>query len=104
MMDQNQSLHQHQFADLESIPDQIGYAILNAKDGTPLHSPSGSMSSHDIELLYQILLEVGGTMKGSGDKLNKINIEGGDILYSMCVTDDGYVYLVKRRAIDNGVH
>ena len=106
MMNENQLLHQHHFADLESIPNQIEHAILNAKDGSLL---SGSMSPHDIDILYQILLEVGETMKGdggaeTGDKLKTITVEGGDISYSMCVTADGYIYLVKRRSIDNRDH
>jgi hypothetical protein len=115
MINESQPLHHHHFADLESIPNQIGYAILNSKDGSLLHPPSGLLSHHDIDLLYQILLEVGETMKenettargsgpGSEDKLKKITIGGGNILYNMCLTADGFVYLVKRRSIDNSDH
>jgi|EP01083_Nonionella_stella_P045897 hypothetical protein len=108
MIIENQPIHQHHLADLESIPNQIGHAIINSKDGALLHPPSGSLSHHDIDLLYQILLEVGETMKEdgnsastgtSGDKLKKVTIEGGDALYSMCATTDGFVYVVKRRSI-----
>ena len=114
-MSVNQPLHQHQFADLESIPNLLGHAILNANDGSQIQSPSGSMSTHDIDLMYQILLEVGEIMKGdmnmitnrgigSSDKFKKITIEGRGVSYSVCLTTEGYIYIVKRRSVDNGDH
>lgn len=90
--------HQHQLADLESIPNQLGHAILFAKDGSLVQAPSESMSQHDIDLLYKILLEV---EIGRGDKLRKITVKGGEMVYSICVTADGYIYIVKQRAMDN---
>ena len=100
-----QALHhqQHHFADLEAIPNQIGHAILNIKDGSLVHPPNGSLTQHDIGLLYEILLEVGETTKGSisskpsGDKLRVVTIEGSMVSYNICATADGYVYLVKRK-------
>lgn len=110
MMNEAQPLHQHHFADLESIPNQIGHAILNAKDGSLIHPPRGSLSHHDIHLLYEILLEVGETMKGgqgnqtASDKLKKVTIEGNDVSYSACASADGYVYLVKRKIMNTNQH
>ncbi len=133
---QQQPLHQHQhrqhLADLESIPNQIGHAILNSSDGSLLSS-SGTLSQNDVDILYQVVLEIGETMKpqkngfgggfgstststsgstsvegtngssgggGGGEKLKKITIEGGGIQYSICVTADGFIYLIKRRSVD----
>ena len=101
MIKEHQPLHLHHLPDLESIPNQIGHAILNSKDGSLLIQPSGSLSHHDIDILYQILLEVGETTKDSHEKLKKVTIEGNDVLYSLCCTADGFVFIVKKRAIDN---
>lgn len=112
-MNENQQPLHHFAADLESIPNQIGHVILN-KDGLPIHPPSGSLSKHDVDILYQILLEVGEIMVGgesngngnsnvnirsNNEKLKMLTIEGGSgVSYSICVTKDGYLYVVKRRS------
>mmetsp|Transcript_6605 Transcript_6605/g.7665 ORF Transcript_6605/g.7665 Transcript_6605/m.7665 type:complete len:116 (+) Transcript_6605:30-377(+) len=109
------SLHHH----LESIPDQVGIAILRSQDGSMIQQPSGTLLDHDVQILYQMLLEIGGilvstgnTSTGSekgGESLKRFTVEmgggggGGDggerekISYSVCVTGDGFVYIVKRR-------
>jgi len=97
-------LHHH----LESIPDQVGIAILRSNDGSILHPPTGSLCTHDVQILYRMLLEIGGILlpsNSSGSEkdeelLKRFNVEmGGDlekISYTVCLTQDGFVYIVKK--------
>jgi len=102
---------------LESIPDQVGIAILRSQDGSMIQQPSGTLFDHDVQILYQMLLEIGGILVSTGnistgsekgrESLKRFTVEmgsgGGDggerekISYSVCATGDGFVYIVKRR-------
>ena len=104
-------LHHH----LESIPHQIGVAILRSEDGSSFQPPSGTLSDHDVQILYKMLLEVGGILEpnprtvsnvGNSEKglesfkrftVERRGDEGEKMSYSVCVTVDGFVCIVKRR-------
>ncbi len=93
--------HAMHLIDLESIPNQIGTAVLSASDGIPLRPHTGSLSDHDANTLYQILLEVGDILESDDEALKSINIScGGDdggSHYSVCVANT-YVYIVKKKS------
>uniref|UniRef100_A0A7S2S507 Late endosomal/lysosomal adaptor and MAPK and MTOR activator 5 n=1 Tax=Eucampia antarctica TaxID=49252 RepID=A0A7S2S507_9STRA len=103
----NTALHQPAHAlhlvDLESIPNQIGTAILRSSDGIPLRPHTGDLSENDGNVLYQMLLEVGDVLE-SDESLKSINIscgggntnDGGAPHYSVCVADT-CVYIVKKK-------
>ena len=106
-------LHHH----LESIPDQVGIAILRSEDGSIKEGPTGTLSDHDVHILYKMLLEIGGILVTRSAPINNTSIrgkggeclkrftverkggrdEGEKISYSVCVTGDGFVCIVKRR-------
>ena len=103
----NIPLHQMGVADLESIPHQIGHAILRLSDGATVRPASGQMSQNDTNVLYKMLLEVGNIteedplddMNGSGSELlRRINVKGDGVCYSMCISSDNLVYIVKKRS------
>jgi len=55
--------------DLDSIPGQIGHAILHASDGTILRPPTGSLTEQDLMIVYRMMLEIGTVLEGgSGGK------------------------------------
>ena len=92
-------MDQHHLSDLESIPNQIGTAILRSSDGELFRQPSGTLSEHDVGILYQMLIEVGGVIVRD-EKLRRVTVEGGNgVTYSMCAAMDGYIYIVKRRVV-----
>ena len=98
----------HLNVDLESIPNQIGHAILRSANGSILKPPNGSLTTNDVEILYKMLLEMGSILKegSSSDNgnakeelLNKVTVQGGNgISYCLGVSKDGYVYIVKKRS------
>lgn len=88
--------------DLNAIPNQTGYAVLAASDGTPALDPNGDLSLHDCKILYKMLLECGELFlhdhgdDGNQKNFRRMNVEAGAVTYSICVTADGFVYIVKR--------
>lgn len=95
----------HLDVDLESVPNQIGHAILRAADGSALKPPNGSLSANDVEVLYKMLLEMGHILKpqssndAGGELLKKVTIQGGNgICYCMGISMDGLVYIIKKRS------
>jgi len=92
--------------DLESIPNQIGHAILRSTDGSVIRK-SGSLESNDIDILYKMLLEMGDILNANGnvkkgkkeELLKRVNVQGGNgVCYSMGVSKDELVYIVKKRS------
>ncbi len=90
--------------DLDSIPGQIGHAILRASDGTIMNGPTGCLTERDARVAYRMMLEVGTVL--SGDDANKM--EGGlrrvtvgfrGVTYAITLGgNDGCLYVVKRRS------
>ena len=76
--------------------------------------PNGSLSSHDVNILYKMLLEMGHILNDQTSAVNgntnsnkkeellkKVTVQGGtgnDISYCMGVSKDGLVYIVKKRS------
>ena len=88
-------LEEYDLGDLNAIPNQTGYAVLRASNGTPSLNPKGDLSLHDCAIVYKMLLECGELFQG--DKhFRRMNIEAGAVTYSTCVTADGLIYIVKR--------
>jgi hypothetical protein len=96
MLDHVATLHH---LDLEHIPNHVGHAVLNAADGSILKPPNGSLSTSDVDIMYNILLEMGHVLDGKHDKdvLMRVNIQGNNgTCYTMGVSNDGLVYIVKK--------
>ena len=89
------ALPEYDLGDLNAIPNQTGYAVLVASDGTPSLDPTGDLSLHDCSILYKMLLECGELFHGD-QNFRRMNIEAGPVTYSICITADGFVYIVKR--------
>jgi len=88
----------NQLADLDSVPNQIGAAVIRSSDGTFLRPPSGLLSEHDAFIIYQMLMEVGHINSGQDHELGRVNVEGvNGVSYSACVDKNGFVYIVKRQ-------
>jgi hypothetical protein len=95
-MSDHDSLH---YMDLDQITNQIGYAIMNASDGSLLKPPSGSLSSIDTEIIYKLLLEMGPIVNdGNKDEaLKRVNVQGGNgISYTIVLSNDGLIHIVKK--------
>lgn len=116
-----------QSLDLESIPGQIGTAIIRASAANlsqkdhPQISCTGEMTEKDAGIMYSILLEIGTvlspppnmastktqpngkeneiTSDATGcEALKKFNVSFPSVQYSCCVSSTGCVYIVKRRS------
>jgi hypothetical protein len=113
-MAEHETLPLHLTVDLESVPNQIGNAILRSSNGSILKAPNGSLSEQDTNILYKILLEMGYVLKdqtqanADGESVNgshvkeellkKVTVQGGNgISYCMGVSVDGLVFIVKKR-------
>jgi hypothetical protein len=113
-MTEQETLPLHLNVDLESVPNQIGHAILRSSNGSIIKPPNGSLSSHDVNILYKMLLEMGHILNDQTSAVNgntnsnkkeellkKVTVQGGtgnDIRYCMGVSKDGLVYIVKKRS------
>mmetsp|Transcript_2124 Transcript_2124/g.2472 ORF Transcript_2124/g.2472 Transcript_2124/m.2472 type:complete len:108 (+) Transcript_2124:285-608(+) len=106
MTDQEMPLNPLQQAaavDLESIPNQIGYAVLNATDGSIVRPISGSLSMDDVMTLHKMLLEMGDILytdkNGDQELLKRVKVDVGDAGYNMCISKNGFIYIVKKQLI-----
>jgi hypothetical protein len=102
--------------DLDSIPGQIGHAILRASDGTILRPPTGSLTEQDVMIVYRMMLEIGTVLEGGtgGGKDNDDNdtnnsnaVEGlqrvtvgfKEVSYAVTLGgSDGCLYIVKKKS------
>lgn len=89
--------------DLDSLPGQIGAAVLRASDGAVLRPPASPdlLSDHDLSILYRMLREVGDVVPdGEGLRRIEVSFQGG-VRYTVALagdgTGDGFVYILKRR-------
>ena len=89
------ALEENDFRELNAIPNQIGYAVLAASDGAPSLNPTGDLSLEDCNLLYKMLLECEELFQGD-QHFRRLNVEAGSITYSICVTSEKLIYIVKR--------
>eukprot|EP00565_Helicotheca_tamesis_P007913 CAMPEP_0185723542 /NCGR_PEP_ID=MMETSP1171-20130828/358_1 /TAXON_ID=374046 /ORGANISM="Helicotheca tamensis, Strain CCMP826" /LENGTH=132 /DNA_ID=CAMNT_0028391261 /DNA_START=24 /DNA_END=422 /DNA_ORIENTATION=+ len=96
--------------DLESIPSQIGTAILHSATGAPLRPNTGQLTDADAQILYRMLLEVGTTLESSGNSggsdvgglndgegLKRVTVGFHSVSYNMTVGAEGFIYIVKCR-------
>lgn len=89
-----------QYMDLDQITNQIGYAIMNASDGSLLKSPSGSLSSSDTDIIYKLLLEMGPIVNfgNKNESLKRVNVQGSNgVCYTIVISNDGLIHVVKKR-------
>ena len=102
--------------DLDSIPGQIGHAIVSITDGTILRPPTGSLSKQDVEIVYRMMLEIGTVLEGGTggkDTMNNISdsdevvVEGlqrvtvgfKEVSYAITLGgSDGCLYIVKKKS------
>ncbi|KAL7453333.1 hypothetical protein ACHAWC_008447 [Mediolabrus comicus] len=102
--------------DLDSIPGQIGHAIVRIADGTILRPPTGSLSNQDVEIVYRMMLEIGTVLEGGTggkDTMNNISdsdevvVEGlqrvtvgfKEVSYAITLGgSDGCLYIVKKKS------
>ena len=90
---------------IPKLPSSSPSPALSTTNGTSIPSSQYGISANDQALLYQMLNEVGYLLQddannGEEDLLQRVNIQGGDdgIQYSMCVTKDGFIFIVKKLA------
>uniref|UniRef100_A0A7S4T9E9 Roadblock/LAMTOR2 domain-containing protein n=1 Tax=Ditylum brightwellii TaxID=49249 RepID=A0A7S4T9E9_9STRA len=92
--------------DLESIPSQIGTAVLHSTTGAPVRPNTGQLTDADAQILYRMLLEVGTALDSSGNKdmggsedegLRRVTVGFHSVSYNMTVGAEGYIYIVKCR-------
>jgi hypothetical protein len=85
--------------DLDSIPNQIGHAILRASDGDIVRQPTGTLTAADLNVLYKMLLETSDVLNNSEEVIQRVSISGGneDVEYSISLGTDGLIYIVKKR-------
>ena len=88
---------------LESIPNQIGHAILTAADGSTIRQANGSLSTKDVDIVYKIILEMGYILNIDEkvsmreELLKRITIQGGNgVYYCIGASKDGLIYIVKK--------
>ena len=82
--------------DLDSIPGQIGHAILRASDGTILRPPTGSLTEQDIMIVYRIMLEIGTVLEGgTGGKMKITEDDNDTIKYNINNDDNDEVVIVE---------
>lgn len=103
--------------DLDSIPGQIGHAIIRITDGTILRPPTGTLSKQDVEIVYRMMLEIGTVLEGGtgGKDINMNNISDNDevvveglqrvtvgfkeVSYAITLGgSDGCLYIVKKKS------
>ncbi len=97
-------LQQAAAVDLESIPNQIGHVVLNSTDGSIVRAISGSLSMDDVMTLYKMLLEMGDILDttdkdGDQELLKRVKVDVGDAGYNMCISKNGFIYIVKKQLI-----
>ena len=97
---------------LESIPGQIGAAVLYA-DGKLAGPCTGKLTEKDTTILYQMLLEIGMLLEKStsGDTseapcsseefyqegLRRITVSFPSVRFAAAVAKDGCIYIVKTK-------
>ena len=98
--------------DLDSIPGQIGNAIIRASDGTILRAPTGSLTEQDVMIVYRMMLEIGTVLEGgTGGKddnnntcteaegLQRVTVGFKDVSYAVTLGgSDGCLYIVKKKS------
>ena len=99
--------------DLDSIPNQIGHAILRSSDGTILRPPSGSLSDQDVVVIYRMMLEIGAVLEGgtggkedsfdnknnNNDDLQRVTVGFKHVSYVVTLGgSDGCMYIVKKKS------
>ncbi|KAL7492576.1 hypothetical protein ACHAWT_001662 [Skeletonema menzelii] len=99
--------------DLDSVPGQIGNAILRASDGTILRPPTGSLTEQDVMIVYRMMLEIGTVLEGgTGGKdddhnntrteaegLQRVTVGFKDVSYAVTLGGtDGCLYIVKKKS------
>lgn len=85
--------------DLDSIPNQIGHAILKSSDGSIVRQPTGTLTVADLNLLYKMLLETADVLNSSDEVIQRVNVCGGieEVEYCFSIGTDGLIYIVKKR-------
>lgn len=80
--------------DLETIPCQVGHAVLRSSDGSILCAPTGGLSDRDVGIIYRMLLEIG--TKLNGEALQRFTISFGAVSYVVAMSSS-CVYVVKKK-------
>eukprot|EP00568_Trieres_chinensis_P003491 CAMPEP_0183302884 /NCGR_PEP_ID=MMETSP0160_2-20130417/8514_1 /TAXON_ID=2839 ORGANISM="Odontella Sinensis, Strain Grunow 1884" /NCGR_SAMPLE_ID=MMETSP0160_2 /ASSEMBLY_ACC=CAM_ASM_000250 /LENGTH=124 /DNA_ID=CAMNT_0025465709 /DNA_START=51 /DNA_END=425 /DNA_ORIENTATION=- len=92
--------------DLDSIPGQIGSAILRASDGAIVQPPppavEGGLSDRELSILYRMIREAGDVIPDDeGLRRIEVSFQAGGPRYTVALVGDGggdgYVFVVKRR-------
>eukprot|EP00592_Proboscia_alata_P006497 CAMPEP_0194357356 /NCGR_PEP_ID=MMETSP0174-20130528/4848_1 /TAXON_ID=216777 /ORGANISM="Proboscia alata, Strain PI-D3" /LENGTH=114 /DNA_ID=CAMNT_0039127337 /DNA_START=1 /DNA_END=345 /DNA_ORIENTATION=+ len=98
------------FVDLETIPGQIGTAILRSSDGAAFRPCTGQMTKNDSEIIYQMMLEAGTILSSKNrnndgsfslkenEGLRRLIIGFQSVRYAASIAGDGLVYIVKSRS------
>lgn len=88
--------------DLQTIPSQIGHAILSP-DGSIVQRV-GSLSERDAGILYRMMLEVGTvvatdkTVASNKGGVRRVTVGFGGVSYVVGVGGDGCLYIVKKKS------
>ena len=85
----------NEIIDLDSVPGQIGHAVLRVSDGTIIRRPTGSLSERDVGIVYRMMLEIGTVLEGEG--LQRVTVGFRSVSYAVAL-GDGCLYIVKKRS------
>jgi hypothetical protein len=107
MTPQQQQAAAPSIADLDSIPNQLGHAVVRASDGTILRPPTGTLSERDVGIVWRLMLEIGTVLEGGsgseenssggGEGLQRVTVGFGCVNYAVGLWD-GCLYVVKKRS------
>ena len=81
--------------DLDTVPGQIGQAILRASDGSLLRPPTGSLTERDVGMVYRMMLEIGTVLDGEG--LQRVTVGFRSVSYAVALGDN-CLYIVKKKS------
>jgi len=102
--------------DLESIPGQVGTAIVKSLDGSLARPCTGQLTEKDVSIIYLILLEIGALLrkntsgveeppsymevaqgKRKCEGLRRITVSFPSTRYAATVAKDGCIYIIKMK-------
>mmetsp|Transcript_32841 Transcript_32841/g.50227 ORF Transcript_32841/g.50227 Transcript_32841/m.50227 type:complete len:88 (+) Transcript_32841:70-333(+) len=81
--------------DLESVPGQIGTAMLRCTDGSLVRACTGRLTPDRANIVYRMLAETGALLK-EDEGLRTLSVSFSAVRYTASLDDD-YVYIVQTR-------